>query len=70
MRLIECEQGTEEWLQARCGVPSASMYSRIVTTKGEWSKSAQGYIDQLIMEKLLDSLPSSSRMNGCCEGQS
>lgn len=52
MRVINCEQGTEEWLQARCGVPSASMYSRIVTTKGEWSKSAEGYIDQLIMEKL------------------
>ena len=53
MRLIECEQGTEEWLQARCGVPSASMYSRIVTTKGKWSKSAEGYIDQLIMEKVV-----------------
>ena len=52
MRKIECEQGSEEWLNARLGVPSASMFAKIVTTKGAWSTQADGYINQLIAEDL------------------
>jgi len=52
MRIVECDQGTDEWRLARLGVPSASMYSSIVTTKGKWSKSAEKYIDQLVFERI------------------
>ena len=52
MRKIECEQGSVEWLNARLGVPSASMFAKIVTTKGAWSTQADGYINQLIAEDL------------------
>lgn len=52
MRVIDCEQGSEEWLNARLGVPSASMFAKIVTTKGAWSTQADGYINQLIAEDL------------------
>ena len=52
MRLIDCEQGTPEWLAARLGVPSASMFAKIVTTKGAWSTQADSYINQLVAEEL------------------
>lgn len=31
MRVIDCEQGTEEWFAARSGVPTASEFSKIIT---------------------------------------
>ena len=52
-REIDCGgQGTEEWLKARLGVPSASNFSRVVTTKGQRSTSFMGYVNALIAEKL------------------
>lgn len=52
MRVIDCEQGTEEWLAARLGIPSASMYGKIITTQGKWSTQADSYINQLVAEAL------------------
>ena len=49
---LNCEQGSQEWLQARLGVPSASRFNVIVTTKGEPSKSAKAYINELVAEKI------------------
>lgn len=50
MKVIkELQQGTSEWLQARCGRPTASRFSDIITAaKGDLSKSAKGYIRELI----------------------
>jgi len=52
MRCINCEQGTDEWLASRLGIPSASMYAKIITTQGKWSTQADSYINQLVAEKL------------------
>ena len=52
MRIIECEQGGPEWLLARLGVPSASSYSKLITTTGRASAQADAYINQLVAEKL------------------
>jgi len=52
MRVIECEQGSDEWIAARLGIPSASMYGKIITTQGKWSTQADAYINQLVAEKL------------------
>jgi len=52
-REIDCGgQGTEEWLKARLGVPSASNFSKVVTTKGQRSTSFMGYVNALIAERL------------------
>lgn len=52
-REIDCGgQGTEEWLRARLGVPSASNFSKVVTTAGKRSTSFMGYVNALIAEKL------------------
>ena len=52
MRIIECEQGSPAWLQARLGVPSASSYAKLITTTGRPSAQADGYINQLVAERL------------------
>jgi len=52
MRIIDCAQNSPEWFLARCGVPSSSRYSEIVTSKGEPSKSAIKYMRQLAVEAI------------------
>ena len=46
------EQGTEEWLAARLGKPSASMFSKLITMTGKPSSSADAYINQLLGERI------------------
>ena len=54
MKIIDCVQGTPEWLHARLGIPTASEFHRIITaTKGDLSKQARKYAHQLVAETLL-----------------
>lgn len=53
MIALELDQQTPEWYAARCGVPSASNFDKIVTTKGEPSKQAQKYLYQLAGERVI-----------------
>lgn len=55
MIFIECDQGSDEWLQARCGVVSGSNFSKVFTTAGKLSTSREGLINQLIAENLVGS---------------
>lgn len=50
--ISEVEQNTDAWHELRLGIPTSSEFSRILTTKGKRSKSWQGYIDQLTVERL------------------
>jgi len=50
MKILEMEQGTPEWLQARLGCPSGSGFSKIITASGTPSSSAESYINDLIAE--------------------
>jgi len=50
MKILNFEQGSPEWFAARCGVPSASQFDKIVTTKGEPSKQREKYLYQLACE--------------------
>jgi len=52
MIILDHEQGTEEWLAARLGKPSASMFAKLITQTGKPSSSADGYINQLIAERI------------------
>ncbi len=45
-------QGTTEWKQVRCGVPTASQFHRIVTPSGGLSKSAPMYMLELLAERI------------------
>lgn len=52
MRLISGEQGSQEWLQGRCGKPTASNYSKILTATLKKSTTRDSYINKLIAEKI------------------
>jgi hypothetical protein len=45
-------QGSQEWIQARLGIPTASSFDRILTPKGKLSEQSQKYCFELIAERL------------------
>lgn len=54
MKIIDCVQGSDEWIAARLGIPTASEFHRIITAvKGDLSKSARKYAAGLVAETLL-----------------
>ncbi len=61
-------QGSPEWFAAKAGKPSSSNFSKIVTTKGEPSKSAKDYMyelaGQMITGKIEEGFKSFHMENG------
>lgn len=57
MITLDIQQGSAEWFAAKCGIPSASNFDKIITTTGTPSKQAQKYMYQLAAE----------RVTGICE---
>jgi len=54
MKIIrDVPQGSDEWLQLRLGIPTASDFSKIVTSKGERSKTLTEYAFKLAADTLL-----------------
>lgn len=51
MKIIDCVQLSPEWWEARCGLPTASAFNRIMTSKGRPSDGIDGYIAELLAEK-------------------
>ena len=52
---LDCEQGSEEWLAARLGIPTATGFENIVTATGKKSASYIKYMAELIEESILGS---------------
>jgi len=52
MRIVDVEQGTEEWHAARMGVPTASQFAKILASTGKPSTQADGYRHTLLAERL------------------
>lgn len=53
MIYLDCEQGSDEWIASRRGIPTASAAAKIVTPKtGKLSASADTYIDEIIGEMI------------------
>ena len=52
MIILEHEQGSDEWFASRLGRPSASMFNKLITSAGKASSQADGYINDLIEERL------------------
>jgi putative phage-type endonuclease len=50
MEIIDCIQGSDEWLNVRRGVATASNFSKIVTSTGALSTSLGSYAMQLASE--------------------
>lgn len=54
MEIINCVQGSDEWLNIRKGIATASNFSKIVTSSGEASKQMSLYALQLASETITD----------------
>lgn len=52
MKILEIEQRTPEWYAARCGIPTASNFDRIITSTGKPSTQRKKYLYELAGEKL------------------
>lgn len=52
MKIIDCIQGSPQWMAARLGIPSASNFDKIITTKGDPSKQRTKYLYQLAGERV------------------
>lgn len=52
MIAVDVVQGSAEWHKFRIGIPTASNFDKIITTKGEPSKQAQKYMYQLAGERV------------------
>jgi hypothetical protein len=50
LHIIDCEQGSDEWRSARCGIPTASRFSEILA-KGEGRTRAK-YLRELAAERM------------------
>lgn len=54
LEIIQCEQNSPEWLQARLGIPTASQFATVMAkgVKGGQSKTRQTYLYKLLGERL------------------
>ena len=52
---LEVEYLSPEWFSARCGIPTASAFDKIITSKGEPSTQAKKYLYQLAGERIIGS---------------
>jgi hypothetical protein len=52
VKVYRCAQGSDEWLQCRLGVPSASRFGQILTPTGKPSSSAVAYRRTLVAERV------------------
>lgn len=50
---LDCEQGSEEWLKARLGIPTATGFENIVMATGKKSSAQIKYMAELIEESIL-----------------
>jgi hypothetical protein len=64
VQIIDCEQNSDAWIQARLGLPTASMFSAILA-KGE-GKTRKSYLYKLAGE-IITGEPTESYTNGYME---
>lgn len=54
MIFYDIEQGSDDWIKLKRGIPTASEFSKIITpAKGDYSASAKPYMLRLLAEKML-----------------
>ncbi len=50
---LDCEQGSEEWLTARLGIPTGTGFKNIVRISGDRSATYIKYLAELVEESIL-----------------
>ena len=55
MEIINCEQGTSEWLEARLGIATSSSFDKIISSTGKSSTQSDAYLNKLLGDYLAGS---------------
>ena len=63
MIILNCEQNSPEWIEARLGIPTASSFNKIVDSKGNPSKQREKYLYECVGE-VVSGEPKDSYTNG------
>ena len=50
MKVLDVEQGSRAWVEARLGIPTASAFKRIITSTGKLSAQRERYQAELLAE--------------------
>jgi len=53
MIILNVEQGSDEWMRARTGIPTASSFDKIITSTGKASTQSRAYANKLVAEYFL-----------------
>lgn len=69
MIIIDCVQNSVEWHTHRIGIPTASNFDKIVTSKGEPSKQRKKYMYQLAGERILGKAEETYQNGSMLRGQ-
>jgi hypothetical protein len=59
MRVVDVEQGSADWFAARLGVPTASCFKDIITSRGKKATAFDRYANTLVAERLMGHPPES-----------
>jgi len=61
-------QGSQDWFDLKCGVPSASNFDKIVTSTGEVSKQRKAYMYRLVGERITKSCEETYQSDAMARG--
>lgn len=69
-KIINCEQGTDEWYRARLGKITASSFDKILTKTGKPSASWEEVVNRKVAEKILGGIDDGIQTDAMLRGQS
>jgi len=68
MKIIDCDQYSDEYWQAKLGLPTSSSFDKLITTKGKASIQRQKYMlklaGEVILGRCVETYQSQSMANG------
>lgn len=69
-KIINCEQGSDQWFKARHGVITASNFDKIVTKTGKISSKWEDHVNNAVAERLIGGKDEGFQSDAMIRGQS
>lgn len=69
IKVFTCDQGSEEWIKLRTGIPTSSEFDNIITAKGEISRSREKYLYKLAAERITNTSEETYQSDAMAKGK-
>lgn len=69
MKIVPCDQGSDDWYKARMGKATASKFEKIITPTGDKSKSWETYAHEILAEEIVGHAIEGYKSDDMVEGQ-